>query len=146
MPNSSRISGFTLIELITVMVIIGIMAIAALPRFVDQNVFESRGFHDETKSLLRFAQKTAVAQRRTVCVALVGTGVVLSIAGVASSNICNSVLDLPSPPRGGVGLTANVAAFQIFGDGSTNQAADVSINITGATGPITVDRVTGIVR
>lgn len=138
--------GFTLIELITVLVLVGILAVAAMPRFFDQNVFEARGFFDETKSLLRFAQKAAVAQRRTVCVAVGGGGIGLTIAAAASANACNTPLSLPNQPRGGTGLVASVAAFQFRGLGGTDQAANVTLTVAGATGTITVDSVTGHVR
>lgn len=143
--------GFTLIELITVMVLIGILAVAALPRFFDQNVFEARGFLDETKSLLRYAQKAAVAQRRTVCVALNANGVVLTIASAPGVNACNTALALPnSKPRGGVLLAAKaagvpIAAFQFRSLGDTNQADDVIVTIANATGKIIVDHTTGYV-
>lgn len=138
--------GFTLIELIAVLVLVGILAVAAMPRFFDKNVFESRGFADETKSLLRYAQKAAIAQRRTVCVTLGATGAALMIASAAGVPSCNTVLALPSPPRGGTGLTSSVTTYNFNSDGSTNQAADVSINIVGVVLPIVVDKVTGYVR
>ena len=45
-------AGFTLIELITVLILVGILAVTALPRMFDRNTFESRGFFDETTLVL----------------------------------------------------------------------------------------------
>lgn len=139
-------AGFTLIELIMVMIIIGILAIAVLPRFADQTVFESRGFHDETLSLLRYAQKTAIAQHRAVCISLNATGVTMTIdTDTPADGICNTTPPtLPNTPRGGAGLVGSVAAFQFTPLGSTNQAANITITIAGSTG-IMVDAATGYV-
>ncbi|MDP3086896.1 MAG: GspH/FimT family protein [Methylotenera sp.] len=142
---ASHQTGFTLVELITVMIIVGILSIAVLPRFADQSVFESRGFHDETLSLLRYAQKTAIAQRRTVCISLNATGVTMTIdTDSPADGICNAVPALPNTPRGGTGLSGSVAAFQFTPLGSTNQSANVTIAIAGSTG-ITVESSTGYV-
>lgn len=65
--------GFTLVELITIMMIVGILAVAVIPRFFEVSTFERRGSADQVKSMLRFAQKTAVAQRRNVSVAISGS-------------------------------------------------------------------------
>ena len=92
----ARSSGFTLVELIGVMIIVGILAVAALPRFFDKQIFESRGFHDELLSVLRYAQKSAIAQRRSVCVAFGANSVTLTIASVANSNTCNTNLRSPT--------------------------------------------------
>ena len=60
--------GFTLIELVMVLVLAGVLAVFAAPRLFSTGDFNARGFQDETLSLLRYAQKAAIAQRRTVCV------------------------------------------------------------------------------
>lgn len=138
--------GFTLIELIMIMVIVSILAVAVLPRFTEQSAFASRGFHDETLSLLRYAQKTAIAQRRTVCVTLNATGITLTIdTDTPADGVCNTTPTMPNTPKGGTGLSGSVGAFQYTPLGSTNQANNVNIAIAGSTG-ITVEAATGYVH
>jgi len=139
--------GFTLIELIMVIVMLGVLAVFAAPRLINSDDFNARGFHDETLSLLRYAQKTAIAQRRTVCVALNATGVALTIdTDTPPDGICNSAPALPNAPRGGSGLAAGlVPSFEFTPLGSTNQTANVTITIAGST-PIEVAAGTGYVH
>ncbi len=71
-----------------VIVLLGILAVYAVPRILNSGDFYARGFHDQSVAYLRYAQKTAIAQRRTVCVNLSSNAVSLRIANAAGSNTC----------------------------------------------------------
>lgn len=60
--------GFTLIELVVVISVMAIIAAMAVPRFANGDIFETRGDAGLLSSTLRYAQKTAIAQRRNVYV------------------------------------------------------------------------------
>jgi MSHA pilin protein MshC len=64
------VRGFTLIESVTVMVILAILGAYALPRFFDNQVFNERGYADEVASALRYAQRIATASRCPVRITL----------------------------------------------------------------------------
>lgn len=81
LPEPAQQSGFTMVELISVMVIVGILAAFAAPRFFNRADFDARSFYDQTLAILRYAQKSAIAQRRTVCVTFpTNSSIVLTIA------------------------------------------------------------------
>jgi MSHA pilin protein MshC len=69
--------GFTLVELIVVIVLLGTLSVLVMPRFLDMTLFKQRGFHDQTVSALRYAQKLAVASGCDVQVTLGGGGYAL---------------------------------------------------------------------
>lgn len=96
--------GFTLIELVVTMVLIGILAITVLPRFADLLSFDTRGYADQAGASLRYAQKIAVAQRRRIQVAVTTSSVTLTHCAVAvgsdacsaATTTCNGVVTNPA--------------------------------------------------
>lgn len=151
----ARASGFTLIELILVLTLTGILAVAVAPKFYDRTTFDSRGFYDEAIAAMRYAQKTAIAHRRTVCVAFTSTTVSLSVAQAADATECDVALAGPTTgaaqyvvsARSGVNFTAVPANFAFNARGQASiTGSSQSMQISGAAKTITVDKETGYVR
>jgi MSHA pilin protein MshC len=151
--------GFTLVELVMTMVIIGILAAVVAPRFFDANVFKSRGFADQVQSTLRYAQKEAIAQRRNVCVALNATTITLKIATTSGTgNACTNILLLPggssnsisAPTGSGITMTYSLPSFVFYGSGAPSFTSPgyptVNVSISGATNSITIEAQTGYVH
>lgn len=63
-----KIQGFTLVELVVVIATVSILAAYAAPRFANSDIFETRGDAGLVSATLRYAQKTAIAQRKAVYV------------------------------------------------------------------------------
>jgi len=148
-PRPAEQRGFTLVELIVTMLLIGIVAAIAVPRFVDVNVFRSRGFADQVLASLRYAQKEAIAQRRNVCAAIAVSSITLTIANASgAASPCSSNLALP---QGGnsiaapSGVTLSPAANITF-DALGKTAAKQTIAVSGATNSIVVEAETGYVH
>lgn len=76
-PIVCRARGFTLVELIAVLVLVGILGAYASSRFIGRESFDARAYADQTLAMLRFAQKLAIAQNRRVFVRLDGDSVAL---------------------------------------------------------------------
>jgi MSHA pilin protein MshC len=124
--------GFTLVELVLVLVILGVLSVYALPRLFDTKAVYARGFHDETLGYLRFAQKTAIAQRRTVCVTFTSNSVTLAIASAAATFNCSS----PGTLTGPKGTTAATVSLTAQRDAAFATAPS-NFNFDGLGQPIT---------
>jgi MSHA pilin protein MshC len=72
-----RHTGFTLVELIVVMIIIAILGAIGAARYVDRRGFDSASFAEQTRAMLRFSQKLAVGRNRAVFTQFNGSTIAL---------------------------------------------------------------------
>jgi MSHA pilin protein MshC len=153
-----------MVELITVLLVVGIMATVAMPR-MNLAGFDGPGYRDKVRATLEFARKSAVAQRRIVCVTLAANGLALTIDNVTPETVagrgtCPRLLPLPAtdtacggptnaicPPNANVTLVGPIAlTFDALGRASaippllsypytvTDPMMSLTVNVEGETG------------
>lgn len=142
--------GFTTIELITIMVIAGILAATVIPRFFDRNTFDSRGFYDQVISTLRYAQKAAIAQHRFVCVSFPANNSITLKYGTTNACVDGTLTSPSGTPypltNNQASLTAIPPAFSFDALGKPSFAAQTSIAVNDYATPILIEAETGYVH
>ncbi len=139
--------GFTLVELVVIIVILGVIAVVAGSRFMARDGFDSRGSYDEATAIVRFAQKTAVAWRRPVYVCVAATQVTASAAPGCATPLTNPVTG-GLAQRNILGATLNAVAFNFDGLGQANANVVITFTSTVAGDParqIAVTAATGYI-
>lgn len=146
--------GYTIIELVVVIVILGVIGVVAGPRFFSSSDFDGRAYYDELSSALRYGQKVAVATGCPVRVSITSTSYALSQQSALSGH-CNpsdssfpvAVL-LPSGEavtgNAPAGVTAAPATTFLFdAEGRTSLGGDEALTVGGFS--LTVEAGTGLV-
>lgn len=88
--------GFTLVELIVTLILVGILAVVAIPRLTGLGAYNILGFYDRVASGIRFAQKQAIAKRRNVCLTFTANSITFRFASSAGATApCDA--DLAGP-------------------------------------------------
>lgn len=133
-------AGFTMVELVLVIVIIAILGAVAAPRFFDKQTFSERAYFDEVSTALRYAQKVAVASGCRVRVTLGVSGYSLTQQAALAGHCDTADATYPVTVRlsDGSQMTGTAPtgvslapAMSIVYDalGRTNLGADQSISI-----------------
>lgn len=124
--------GYSLVELVIVIVIGAIIAAIAIPMF-NQPAIDAAWYQEQVRSAVRHAQRTAVAQRRTVFVVVEAAPTRLSLCYAAA---CGAGTRLPQPgsastfeivaPTGvALGISASPLSFNGLGQPSSGATLTV---------------------
>jgi len=149
-------AGFSLIELVVVIVLLGIVAAVVMPRWRGGSGFEERALHDQVVAALRYAQKSAVAARRTVCVSFSTSPskVDFSISSTYPAANCSIGSLLAGPDgtnlsiaaSGSIAITSSASSLTFDAAGRPSAAASITVSGLPASLAITVESETGYVH
>ena len=118
--------GFTLLELLVVILIIGILGTVGVSRFFGKDAFDELAFFDESLAAARYAHKLAIATRCDVLVDFDGTGFSIeqwSVCSPASHSGPTTAVRHPASKSGGfvsmapANITVSAATFYYDGFG-----------------------------
>ena len=152
MVYQSRAFGFTLIELIMVLVVLGAISIFVVPS-LDKSTFDTLSFHQELKTAVRFAHKLSIASGCEVQVSLTANSYSLFYPNTAcnppdafgtnpvSHPVQSGAYSGSSPS--GVGI-ASFGNFFFTSSGAPSSSGTITINPGGR--QIVVNPLTGFVQ
>ncbi len=123
-------AGFTMIELVVLILLLGILSVFVLPRFVDFDSFRTRAAYDEVAGAVRYAQKLAVASGCEVQVVISGGSYALQQHSTdCTSGAFSTIVNHPitSNNVSGVSLSSSPNSF-IF-DAMGRSSSNVTINV-----------------
>jgi len=148
--------GFTLVELVVTLVIVGALAAVSAPIFFGTSDFQRRGFFNEVKSTVRYAQKLAMASGCTVRVVITAGNISLQRAaglGTCTTGPFATPVSDPSNPSdpfvrvapSGVTLSATATDFTFSPLGAASFAGQTNaVNVGGEI--FQIYRVSGFVQ
>ena len=141
-----RRHGFTLVELIAVMMLVGVLATVALPRMEGAVALRGAGWRDQVQAGLLQARTLAHGHRRLVCVTLATGELRMAQASTNPASSCdNTVKGADGDARwavdgNAIALTQQPAGtlyFQpdgrITSDGAGSSSVDVTVTLAGET-------------
>jgi len=142
-----RASGFTFVELMVVIIIVGILAVVAVGKLTAVDSFTVQGFFESVKATTRFAQKLAVAQRTLVVVVVNpgGISVCYTDAGCASpvtDPTTGKAMSLNAP----AGVTVSGVSQTFDGLGRATPGGVIAVIGGGVTNNLVVEPQTGYVH
>lgn len=127
--------GFTMIELVIVLVIIGMVMVVAAPRFFVAAEYSSRGFYEELMGAARYAQRFAVASGCQVQLNITANSYTLKQRS-ACDTASPFTLDVTHPSKAGLfvpdspsPVIISPAPFAIVFDGRGQASATVTISV-----------------
>lgn len=145
-----------MVELIATIAIAGLLAAIALPRMMGPSGFDSRGFYDSATGVVRYAQKTAIAWRRTIFVCVtagpagqVSAGTAAGCSPALTHPTTGGALTTPPAPSGVTLAVVPAGDFTFDGLGRPSAAKTITLTSTIAGDPprqIVVAAETGYVR
>ena len=136
--------GFTLIELVVIILLLGVLAAVALPKFFNLSDYRTRVVYDEVAGAVRYAQKLAVASGCEVQVNISGNSYALQQHSTdCTSGAFATISNHPvtSHNFSGVSLTSSPSSFIFDAMGRSSKAVTVNVdsdsfNVIAETGTV----------